>query len=369
MPLNIQKFGGGFSASDNGGSDGGGDGGNGGGCGGGNSVGGSRGGGCGPLVVEALEAVAAVVEVMRRNGSINRCLVNLVNLKIPARNKPRKGVKTIDITIDPTRNLWFRLFIPTKISSNVVLPVIVFFHGGGFAFLRPDFKYYDSVCRRIARNTPAVIVSVNYRLSPEHRFPSQYDDGFDTLKFLDETKINGFPPNSDLSRCFLAGDSAGANLAHHVACRAGGVEFRRLRVIGQISIQPFFGGEERTASEIRMANGILVTLKRTDWLWKAFLPEGENRDHEAVNVTGPRAVDVRGVKYPETMVVMGGFDPLQDRQREFYEWLKRSEKEVKLLEYPNAIHAFYLFRKLPEASKFMGEVKDFVQNVSAKFTK
>ncbi|XP_042492831.1 probable carboxylesterase 18 [Macadamia integrifolia] len=307
--------------------------------------------------------------VQRRNGTVNRPLVKLAHLKIPARNKPRKGVKTKDITIDATRNLWFRLFIPTNIPSNVVLPVIIFFHGGGFAFLSPDFKYYDRVCRRIASNTPVVIVSVNYRLSPEHRFPSQYDDGFDTLKFLDETKIDYFPANTDLSRCFLAGDSAGGNLAHHVACRAGEMEFRRLRVIGQISIQPFLGGEERTESEIRLEKGILVTLKRTDWMWKAFLSEGENRDHEAANVTGPRAVEISKVKYPETMVVVGGFDPLQDRQREFYEWLKRSGKEVKLLEYPNVIHAFYLFRKVPEASQFMEEIKEFVHNVSAKFTK
>ncbi|KAJ4951850.1 hypothetical protein NE237_028682 [Protea cynaroides] len=307
--------------------------------------------------------------VRRRNGTINRRLLNMFYLKNPTTNKPQQGIKTTDITIDSTRNLWFRLFIPTIISSDVVLPVIIFFHGGGFAFLNPDFKYYDNVCRGIACNTPAVVISINYRLSPEHRLPSQYDDGFDSLKFLDETELDGFPANADLSMCFLAGDSAGANLAHNVAYRAGEVEFRRLKVIGQISIQPFFGGEERTASEIRLANGVLVTLKRTDWLWKVFLPEGENRDHEAVNVTGPRAVDIRGVKYPETMVVVGGFDPLQDRQREFYDWLKRSGKEVKLIEYPNAIHAFYLFPELPEASQFMQEAKDFVHHVSAKFSK
>ncbi|KAJ4951808.1 hypothetical protein NE237_028640 [Protea cynaroides] len=305
----------------------------------------------------------------RPNGTINRRLLNLLDLKTPPTNKPIQGIKTVDITIDATRNLWFRLFIPTKTLPDIILPVIIFFHGGGFAYLSPNFSHYDKVCRRFAKEIPAVIVSVNYRLLPEHRYPSQYNDGFDTLKFLDERKPDEFPANADLSLCFLAGDSAGGNLAHHVACRAGKGGFREVRVIGQISIQPFFGGEERTESELRLKKVPIVSVELTDWLWKAFLPEGENRDHEVVNVMGPRAVDIKGVKYPETMVVVGGFDPLQDRQREFYEWLKRSGKEVKLIQYPNAVHAFYVFPEIPEANQFMMEVRDFVHKVSAKFMK
>ncbi|XP_042481067.1 probable carboxylesterase 18 [Macadamia integrifolia] len=305
----------------------------------------------------------------RRNGTINRRLLHLIDLflKVSANNKPRGGVKTLDITIDATRNLWFRLFIPTKTPSDVPLPVIIFFHGGGFAFLSPNVRQFDHFCRRLSNEIPAVIVSVNYRLSPEHRFPSQYDDGFDTLKFLDEQKLYGFPENADLSRCFLAGDSAGGNLTHHVACRAGKAEFRQVRVIGQISIQPFFGGEERTESEIRLKRMPIVSMGLTDWLWKAFLPEGENRDHEAVNVMGPRAVDITEIEYPETMVVVGGFDPLKDRQREFYKWLRRSWKEAKLIEYPRSVHGFYAFPEIPDACLFMKEVKGFVHEVSAKF--
>ncbi|XP_042516201.1 probable carboxylesterase 18 [Macadamia integrifolia] len=306
--------------------------------------------------------------VRNSDGTINRRLVNFFEPKVPANATPFKGVKTSDITVDANRNLWFRLFTPTEIPSGVTLPVILFFHGGGFSLLSADGKAYDFVCRRFALKLPAVVVSVNYRLSPEHRFPSHYDDGFDTLKFLDESEPEklGFPANADLSRCFLAGDSAGGNLAHHVAIRSGKADFKKVRVIGQISIQPFFGGEKATESEIRLVNAPIISSARTDWMWKVFLPEGENRDHEAVNVSGPRAVDIRGVQYPETMVVVGGFDPLQDRQREFYEWLKRSGKETKLVEYPNGIHAFYVFPELPESSLFFGEAMDFVRKVCEK---
>lgn len=174
------------------------------------------------------------------------------------------------------------------------------------------------------------------------------------------------PPNADLSRCFLAGDSAGANLAHHVALRASGSPLRFVKLLGLVSIQPFFGGEERTESEIRLSGSPLVSTARTDWIWKAFLPDGSNRDHEASNVSGPNAVDVSGLEYPDTVVVVGGFDPLQDWQRRYYEWLKKSGKEATLIEHPNMIHAFYVFPELPEASQLISQIKDFISKRISK---
>ncbi|XP_010265448.1 PREDICTED: probable carboxylesterase 18 [Nelumbo nucifera] len=317
-----------------------------------------------------LPLISAITNVAcRPEGTVNRRLLNFLEPKVPPSAKPVRGVKTADITIDPTRNLWVRVFIPTEPAGDASLPVIVFFHGGGFALQSADSKGYDFVCRRIARTVSAVVVSVNYRLSPEHRFPAQYDDGFDTLVFLDARHCEGFPVNADISRCFVAGDSAGANLAHQTVCMAGKAEFRKLRVIGLISIQPFFGGEERTESEIRLKGAPIVSMDVTDWMWKAFLPHGSNRDHEVVNVSGPNAPDISGLKYPATLVFIGGFDPLQDWQRRYYEWLKRSGKEVQLVEYPNAIHAVYVFPELPESSLLITEIKNFVANQSRKILK
>lgn len=163
--------------------------------------------------------LSAVTDASSRpDGTVNRRFFSMVEslscLRVPANPKPRNGVKTSDVTVDSSRNLWIRLFIP--IDSAPRLPVVVFFHGGGFVYLSPDARVYDEVCRRFARKIPAVVVSVNYRLAPEHRYPAQYDDGYDVLKFLDEQRHVILPENADLSRCFLAGDSAGGNLAHHV---------------------------------------------------------------------------------------------------------------------------------------------------------
>ncbi|GLT48358.1 hypothetical protein SLA2020_219890 [Shorea laevis] len=301
----------------------------------------------------------------RPDGTLNRRLVRFLDIQAPPNPNPINSVSSSDIKVDPSRDLWFRLFSPSGslVSDYTNLPVLVFFHGGGFTFLTPSSKDYDAVCRRFARKLPAYIISVNYRRTPEHRYPAQYDDGFDVLKFLDENRETVIPKNADLSRCFLAGDSAGANLAHHVAVRACQTGFRTVKIIGLVSIQPFFGGEERTDAENRLVgSGLLVSVSRTDWCWKVFLPSGSNRDHPASNVSGPNAVDISGLEFPKTVVFVSGFDPLQDWQRRYHAWLKKSGKETTLIEYPNMIHAFYVFPELPEATKLIMQVKEFVGN-------
>lgn len=199
-----------------------------------------------PLLTRfVIKVINALTDASRRkNGTVNRRLLGFLNYTTPPNPIPVKGVSTTDVTVDPNRNLWFRLFIPTVDHQNP-LPVIVFFHGGGFAFLSPDLKSYDAVCRRFARKTPAIVVSVNYRLSPEYRYPAQYEDGCDILQFLDDENNKGIlPDNADVSRCFIAGDSAGANLAHHVALRVGEFQFKKLKarphIIYIISICLFF---------------------------------------------------------------------------------------------------------------------------------
>ncbi|TQE06318.1 hypothetical protein C1H46_008087 [Malus baccata] len=315
----------------------------------------------------SLSLLSKVTDAARRaDGTVNRRLMNILDFKSSATPAaPVRGVTSSDVTVDPTRQLWFRLFVPqTTLSTPSHLPVVVFFHGGGFIFLSSASFAYDVVCRKFARKIPAVVVSVDYRLCPEHRYPSQYDDGFDVLTFLDQND-DVLPKNADRSRVFFAGDSAGANLAHHLAVRAAREKdlFRVVKPVGLISIQPFFGGEERVESEIRLHGAPLVSVARTDWLWKVFLPDGSDRDHEAANPSGPNAVDIAGLEYPNTLVFTGGLDPLQDWQRRYYQWLKKSGKEAKLIEYPNMVHAFYVFPELPESNQLIDQVKDFIASI------
>lgn len=306
------------------------------------------------------------VMIRRSDGSLNRLLLNFLDYKTsPSPDKPIDGVTTTDFTIDEDRNLWFRLYNPvfrTSTTDNEVnIPVIFYFHGSGFVCMAANSKLFDDLCYRLARLLPAVIISVNYRLAPEHRYPCQYEDGFDVIKFIDKSYLEVLPNHANLKHSFVAGDSAGGNLAHHMALKACKSELYNIKLTGVIAIQPFFGGEERTGSEIKLSRDPFVPMDTTDWMWRSFLPEGSNRDHQASNVFGPNSVDISELKFPAVLVIIGGLDPLQDWQKRYYEGLKKSGKEVYLVEYVNAFHSFHLFPCVPEFSLFIKEVKDFMQ--------
>ncbi|CAL9764611.1 unnamed protein product [Musa acuminata subsp. burmannicoides] len=317
-----------------------------------------------------IAAVSAINDAAcRSDGTVNRGLVSLLDARVAASAKPFRGVRTADVPVDLSRDLWFRLFVPSSVSDGERLPVIVFFHGGGFAFLSPDSYLFDDVCRRICRTVHAVVVSVNYRLAPEHRCPAQYEDGVHVLRFLEDGGLLYADPSAadlaDLSSCFLVGDSAGGNIVHHVARRwaadaDGG--WKKVRLVGMVLIQPYFGGEERTEAELRLVGAPLVSVERTDWLWRAFLPEGADRDHEASNVFGPRALGELEEALPAAMVVVGGFDPLQDWQRRYYKGLRARGKSARLVEYPEAFHSFYSFPDLKQSTVLMEEIKSFVDS-------
>jgi acetyl esterase/lipase len=133
-----------------------------------------------------------------------------------------KGVAACaDVVINPAIPISACLFYPCAAPTTgdaeaeaerpTAVAVVMFFHGGGFVYLSTASPAYDATCHHIARHTGAVVLSVVYRRSPEHRFPAAYDDGRDPLP-------RGRAANRRV-RCFLTGDSSGGNIAHHVAHR------------------------------------------------------------------------------------------------------------------------------------------------------
>ncbi|KAL3655423.1 hypothetical protein CASFOL_001209 [Castilleja foliolosa] len=295
----------------------------------------------------------------RSDGSFNRRIYNLINTKSPPRTTTL--VSTSDVLIDSSRNLWFCLFVPTTTTPNKRLPFILYFPGGGFSTLGPDSTMYDDHCRLLSVKIPAIIASVNYRLAPENRHPSQYEDGFDALKFINLRNYDILPANVDLDKFFIAGDSAGANIAHHVTVRAcrNPSEFDKLKIVGLLSLQPFFGGEERTESEMRLTSAPILNVESTDKMWRGFLPEGANRDHPAANVL--KSTRLNDILFPKTLVIVGVYDPLVDWQRRYVEWIEECGKEVELIEYPNAFHGFFLFPEVVESNQMLiDDLREFV---------
>ncbi|RLN33145.1 hypothetical protein C2845_PM03G12460 [Panicum miliaceum] len=186
------------------------------------------------LLVGAVSALHAAS--LRADGTVNRFLLSLFDRRAPPTPAPVAGVASTDHAVSD--HLRVRLFTPTTAAGDGdgkqqrPVPVVVYFHGGGFVFHSAATAQYDELCRRLASGIPAVIASVDYRLAPEHRFPAPYDDGEAALRWVLAGAGGALP--SPPASVFVAGDSAGGNVA------------------GLVALQPFFGGEAPTGSELRL---------------------------------------------------------------------------------------------------------------------
>lgn len=308
----------------------------------------------------------------RPDGTIDRHLAEYLDRQVPANTNPVNGVFSFDI-VDRSTSLFNRIYRPAPesesqyglvelekpLSISRVVPVIVFFHGGSFAHSSANSAIYDTFCRRLVTHCGVVVVSVNYRRAPENRYPCAYDDGWSALKWVHSQPWlkSGSDLNNLKAHIYLAGDSSGGNIAHHVAHRAAEED---VEVLGNILLHPMFSGEKRTESEINLDGKYFVTIQDRDWYWRAFLPEGENRDHPACNPFGPKGKSLKNLNFPKSLVVVAGLDLVKDWQLAYVEGLRNSGQEVKLLHLEKATIGFYFLPNNEHFFCLMEEITSFV---------
>ncbi|GLU07474.1 hypothetical protein SLE2022_244310 [Rubroshorea leprosula] len=305
----------------------------------------------------------------RPDGTFNRDLAEFLDRKVRANIFPVDGVFSFD-HVDRATSLLNRVYmlapqneaqwgivdLEKPLSTTEIVPVIIFFHGGSFSHSSANSAIYDTFCRRLVNLCKAVVVSVDYRRSPEHRYPCAYDDGWAALKWVKSRTWLQSGKDSQVY-VYLAGDSSGGNIVHHVAVRAAEAE---VKVLGNILLHPMFGGQGRTESEKKLDGKYFVTVQDRDWYWRAFLPEGEDRDHPACNPFGPRGKSVEGLKFPKSLVVVAGLDLSQDWQLSYVDGLKRSGHDVKLLFLKQATVGFYFLPNNDHFYCLMEKIKTFV---------
>ncbi|KAI5642007.1 hypothetical protein M9H77_00204 [Catharanthus roseus] len=236
-----------------------------------------------------------------------------------------------DITINQSNKTWVRLFVPRKSFDSepiTKLPILIYFHGGGFLVISAASSVFYSLYNGLTIEIPAIVVSVEYRLAPEHRLPAAYDDSMEVLHWIKNSDDEWLTKYGDVSKCFLMGTSAGGNISLHVGLLAASSvdDLKPLEIKGLILHCPFFGGKERTDSELRMELDKVLPLCVTDIVWDLSLPIGTDRDHEYSNpmMMGIKRDIIDQIKRLGWKILVTGCDgdPLIDRQIEIVKKLE-----------------------------------------------
>lgn len=207
-------------------------------------------------------------------------------------------------------------------------PTVVFFHGGGWVI--GDLDTHDNMARNLCRGSAAVVVSVDYRLAPEHPFPAAVDDALASARWIAEhlEEFGGDP------RFGIAGDSAGGNLSAVVAqmLRDAGTP-----LAGQLLIYPAVDAKGEYPSRVENAKGYFLEKETMDWFYGHYAGAWED-------ATDPRLSPLYGADLsalPPTLIVTAEFDPLRDEGEAYGEALRSAGVETEVRRYDGMIHGFF----------------------------
>ncbi|MCX6279001.1 MAG: alpha/beta hydrolase [Bacteroidetes bacterium] len=287
-------------------------------------------------------------------------------MKIPV--KPVGSVQDVHVP-DPNGSITVRVYTPSVAGP---FPVMVFFHGGGWVFFRLDA--YDPICTHLCEATGCIIFSVDYRLSPEAKFPVATDDCLAATRWIYEHCEQW---NGNRDSIILAGDSAGGNLATVTAMRirdengtlnekptdrSSQIDTTKrpvIRLAGQILLYPVTDyWTPDKPSYIEFAEGFGLTRDAMKWFWDKYLESAS----DAVNprVAPLLAPDLSGL--PPTLIIVSGFDPLRDEGIAYANRLKQAGVHVKLSVYEDMIHGFLSYLGiLKQAKAAIGEIAGWVK--------
>jgi acetyl esterase len=229
----------------------------------------------------------------------------------------------------PAGDIPVRLYRPLGASEGETLPVLVYFHGGGWTI--GDLDTHDVPCREFANLAHCAVVSVDYRLAPEHKFPAAFDDAVTATHWV---HAQADTLGVDASRLAVGGDSAGGNLAAAVAIAFR--DTRGPRIAMQTLIYPGTDMAADTPSHAAFAAGYLLTRDAILWFKGNYLRgPADEADWRASPL---RAGDLAGL--PPAYVITAGFDPLLDEGRAYADRLRAAGVKVTYECFAGMIHGF-----------------------------
>jgi acetyl esterase len=244
-----------------------------------------------------------------------------------------------------------RLYTPKRLrKTGGLAPGLVFFHGGGWVI--GDLDSHDVVCRKLAHEGELIVISVDYRLAPEHKFPAAADDAIIATRWI---AANAGQLGIDPAQLLVGGDSAGGNLAAVVAlaARDGGP-----KLAGQVLIYPATDFAMSHPSHREPETSILLTHSVIKWFCNHYLNSAADIEHWKASPA--RAQTLAGL--PPAYVLTAGADPLRDEGAEYAARLKAAGMAVTYRHFPGQFHGFFTMGKLlQQANVALTEIADWLK--------
>ena len=247
-----------------------------------------------------------------------------------------------DVAVSSEPLIGARLYRPV----SGTLPLVVYFHGGGW--IVGSVALSDNFCRKLANASRCAVLSVEYRLAPEHRYPGAADDAYAATAWA---AAHARDLGIDPARLAVAGSSAGGNLAAVVSLMAR--ERGGPRIAAQWLHVPVLDHDFARPSYVANATGMGLTRKGMEWFWDLYAPDERTRDEPYASPV--HAKDLRGL--PPAIVVTAECDPLRDEGAAYADRLRKAGVAVKYLEYPGMVHAFMGWSsEVPQGAKAFEDV-------------
>ncbi|KAK9109156.1 hypothetical protein Sjap_017216 [Stephania japonica] len=291
-----------------------------------------------------------------KDGTVERFMCTDFSPPSTEPNITNNNISSKDVVIDSQTGLSARLYLPNKQqdhhhNNNIKLPLLIYFHGGGFCVGSSFTSTYHSYLNEIVDEANVVAISVNYRLAPEHPIPCAYEDSWAAVQWAfshsngcgKDTWLNQF---ASFDRVFMAGDSAGANIAHHMAMKIGKSSVRG-KLVGIALVHPYFlevcsaeddegEGEGFDAEEKAMA----------ERMWYYAFPSTTGLNDRYINpVNGDGARNLIGLGGERVIVFVAEKDFVGKMGRAYCEKLRKSgwSGEVEIVVSAGEGHVFHLF--------------------------
>lgn len=222
-----------------------------------------------------------------------------------------------------------RLYDAVTADDDVPRPTLLYLHGGGW--VQGGLDTHDGLCGKMAAWAGIRVISYDYRLAPEHKFPAGLDDCLTAYRAMVETPQQwGVDPD----RIIVGGDSAGANLTaamlHDLQGQGASMP------VGQVLICPAVDTRLQTGSMLALRDAYVLPVERINWYLDLYLPKGQDwADPRVAPIFSER---LKG--QPEAMIVVAGHDPLWDDGHNYASLLRQAGVGVEMAEFPGQVHAF-----------------------------